>query len=102
MLLMRKPLRLMSEQDVLLTCGLSLFGSRPLASLVVLSIIPAHKRIIFVAGIDLAFWTFIGFFVNLVIPWFATTEFARSIVGNMTEGIRNGTLNARPRLANEL
>ena len=92
----------MSEQDVLLTWGLSLFGSRPLASLVALSIIPAHKRIVFVAGIDLAFWTFIGFFVNLIISWFATTEFARSIVGNMTEGMRNGTLNARPRLGNEL
>jgi hypothetical protein len=92
----------MSEQEMLLTWGLSLFGSRPPASLVALSIIPAHKRIVFVAGIDLTFWTFIGFFVNLVIPWFATTEFARNIVGNMMEGIRNGTLNTRPRLANEL
>lgn len=92
----------MSEQDVLMAWGLSLFGSRPLASLVALSIIPAHKRIVFVAGIDLAFWTFIGFFVNLVIPWFATTEFARSIVGNVTEGMRNGTFNASPRFGNEL
>ena len=79
---------------MLLTWGLSLFGSRPLASLVALIIIPAHKRIVFVAGIDLAFWTFIGFFVNFVFSWFATTEFARSIVGKMMEGMRNGTLNA--------
>ncbi|KAE9373950.1 hypothetical protein N431DRAFT_439043 [Stipitochalara longipes BDJ] len=90
------------KMEVLLAWGLSLFGSRPLASLVALSIIPAHKRIVFVAGMDLAFWTFIGFFVNLVIPWFATTEFARDVVGNMTEGLRNGTLNAHPRLSNEL
>jgi len=85
------------------TWGVSLFGSRPLASLVAFIVIPAHKRIVFVAGIDLAFWTFIGLFFNLVIPWFATTGFARDIVGNMTQAIRNnGTMDARPRLANEL
>ena len=82
--------------------GLSFFGSRPLASLVALSIIPAHKRIVFVAGIDLTFWTFIGFFVNLVIPWFANTELIRTVIGNMTEGLRNGTLTAPPMFGDEL
>lgn len=85
-----------------LAWAVSLFGSRPLALLVALIIIPAHKRIVFVAGIDLTLWTFIGCFVNLVIPWFATTELAQMIVGNMTEAARNMTLSGPPRIGNEL
>lgn len=92
----------MLSQELLLIWALSLFGCRPLASLVALTIIPAHKRTVFVAGIDLAFWTFIGFFANLVIPWFVNLEVVRGALGSTIEGMRNGTFNGHPGLSNEL
>lgn len=85
--------------------GISLFGPNSLTSLIAMAVIPAQKRLVFLAAMDLAFCTFIGLFANLVIPWVAKTEFARTVLGNMTEAARNATttpVNAVPRIGDEL
>lgn len=50
----------------------------------------AHKRTVCIAGMDLAIWTFVGLFMNLIIPWFATTEIARAVVGEMNAKMAGG------------
>ncbi|GIZ43129.1 hypothetical protein CKM354_000636900 [Cercospora kikuchii] len=63
---------------------------RPLATLVSFIVIPAHQRIVFVAGVDLVCATFLGLVVKAFLPWVEGTQFVKDLVGNMTETANSG------------
>ncbi|CZT20678.1 uncharacterized protein RCC_06536 [Ramularia collo-cygni] len=70
---------------------ISFLDIQPLASLGALVVVPAHKRVVFIAGMDLLASTSWGLFAKRITPWLLTTGFVKDVVGNMSEGSRNGT-----------
>ncbi|PPJ49614.1 hypothetical protein CBER1_02213 [Cercospora berteroae] len=63
---------------------------RPLATLVSFIVIPAHQRIVFVAGVDLVCAAFLGLVVKAFLPWVEGTQFVKDLVRNMTETANAG------------
>ncbi|KAF2207693.1 hypothetical protein CERZMDRAFT_102181 [Cercospora zeae-maydis SCOH1-5] len=76
--------------EVLLRYVWSFAGLRPLAILVSFIVIPAHQRIVFVAGVDLVCATFFGLLVQAFLPWVEGTQFVKDLVGNMTDKANGG------------
>ncbi|WPB01119.1 uncharacterized protein RHO25_005740 [Cercospora beticola] len=76
--------------EVLLRYLWSFVGLRPLATLVSFVVIPAHQRIVFVAGVDLVCATFLGLVVKAFLPWVEGMQLVKDLVGNMTETANSG------------
>lgn len=57
----------------------------PFATLIAFILIPAHKRIVFEAGVDLAWKVFWGAFLHVVVPWAMEKEFVQEFLRNVTE-----------------
>ena len=55
-----------------------------MTSLISFIIVPAHQRIVFLAGVDLVFTAFFGLFIRAFLPWVESTEFVQMMVANMT------------------
>ena len=54
---------------------------------------------VFEAGIRLIWKSFCAAFIQIIVPWFADTEIAAMLVGNMTEGARSEFEKQKPRPA---
>lgn len=74
-----------SPQEFLAQAFIRCFGVAPFATLVAFILIPAHKRIVFEGGVDLAWNVFLGVSINVVVPWAVKTEFVQMVLRNMTE-----------------
>lgn len=57
-------------------------------------LVPAQKRIVFEAGVQLAWDVFFGAFLHVLVPWAVEREFVQEFLRNMTEieGGGNGTV----------
>lgn len=86
--------------DFVLSAGVvPFFGIRPLSTLIGFAVIPAHQRMVFESGIRLVWKSFCAAFIQIIVPWFADTEIAAMMVGNMTEGARSEIAKHQPRPA---
>lgn len=70
------------------------FTMHPLVSLVSLIIVPASKRIVFTAGIELLWNVFFGAFLGVFIPWIMNVEFMQEIVKNVTVSVMEDMFDA--------
>ena len=69
-----------------------LFTPETLASLIGFIIIPAYKRIVFIAAVDLLFVVFIYGLLGAMIPWLMTFEVVREGIKKGAEASRNASM----------
>jgi hypothetical protein len=80
------------------------FSAAPLATLMAFIFVPAHKRIVFMAGFNLVVTLFVQTVVRMFASWAVKTEYAQATFKNMTEGalIANRNTERFRRLGDEL
>lgn len=59
----------------------------PVTLIIGLVVVPAHKRVVFEAGIYMVENVFVSAFFRLAIPWAIHTELVQQMLGNATEGM---------------
>lgn len=78
------------RQELLFHFGTGFFGVAPLATVISFILFPAHQRIVFEAGVNLAWKAFFAAFIRLMVPWAAEREFVRQVLRNISEdGLSN-------------
>jgi hypothetical protein len=60
-----------------------------LADLIGFIVIPAHQRVVFLAGVELVATTFLFTVVRVFATWAVKTEFAQTMMRNITENAGN-------------
>jgi hypothetical protein len=65
----------------------SFIGITPLTSLIGLVIVPAPKRLVFEAGVDMIEGTFVCAFYCLVVPWMLSTWLVQGLLSIVTESM---------------
>jgi hypothetical protein len=60
-----------------------------LADLIGFIVIPAHQRVVFLAGVELVATTFLFTVVRVFATWAVKTEFAQTMMRNITENAAN-------------
>jgi hypothetical protein len=61
----------------------------PLINLVAFITIPAHQRIVFLAGAELITTIFLYTIVRVFAAWAVKTDFAQAVMRNITENVGN-------------
>lgn len=90
-------------KGIFLRCVFSLTDLSPLTSLIAFVVVPAHQRIVFMAGIDLLWSTLVGTVLGLLVPWLEGLESIQRIFQEATnEMIRQQTLANSTRSIGEL
>lgn len=69
---------------------INFFGIAPLVTLVGFILVPAHKRIVFEEGVDLAWQLFFGAFLSVMMPWAMEKEFAQEFARSVTDSMIKG------------
>lgn len=57
----------------------------PLVDLIAFITIPAHQRIVFIAGVELVANIFFTTVVRVCVPWVVKTDYAQAVMRNVTE-----------------
>ena len=65
---------------------------RPLTKLVGLIVIPAHKRIVFAAGAELAWDVLVGCLFAAFVPYLSRAEWVKTLLANMTDQLQHPEL----------
>jgi hypothetical protein len=65
----------------------SFIGITPITSLIGFVVVPAPKRLVFEAGVDMIEGTFVCAFYCLAIPWMLSTWLAQGLLSIVTESM---------------
>jgi hypothetical protein len=60
-----------------------------LADLIGFIVVPAHQRVVFLAGVELVATTFLFTVVRVFATWAVKTDFAQTMMRNITENAEN-------------
>lgn len=61
------------------------FSPMPLTHLVAFVVVPAHRQIVFIEGVDLATTVFLNTVLRVFVTWALKTDFVQIMMKNVTE-----------------
>lgn len=77
------------KKDVFLNFAGAYLSATPLTHLVAFVVVPAHRQIVFIEGVDLAETIFFHTLVRVFATWAVKTNFVQTMMKNVTDSVQS-------------